>query len=139
MRGATGDAKTDQFAFCVSLFEALYGERPFRAADGGPIFEEILAGRVRRPARLGEAPSWLHAVVVRGLAVEPGARWPAIAELLAALDDGLRRRRRAVIAGVAAAAALGLGVLITARSVAPPAPGCLAARRAGDLGVAHVV
>ncbi len=36
LRGGAADARSDQFSFCVALFEALYGERPFA---GGSLEE----------------------------------------------------------------------------------------------------
>ena len=141
LRGATGDAKTDQFSFCVSLFEVLYGERPFRVrAAETTLFDEILGGKIIEPAERHAVPGWLHAIVVRGLAVEPDGRWPSLAELLSALEDGLARRRRVAIAGVAAVAALGIGALIASRTSAPAAgPGCMAIKRAGHAGLAITV
>jgi eukaryotic-like serine/threonine-protein kinase len=39
IRGRTVDARTDQFSFCVTLYEALFGERPFSGATVDELFE----------------------------------------------------------------------------------------------------
>ena len=104
LRQPSGPA-ADQFGFCVSLFEVLYGVRPFRAANGRAesLIDEIRAGRIATPAQTRGAPRWLHAVIVRGLAFEPAARWPSVGALVDAIERGLRRRLGArAIAGVAA-------------------------------------
>jgi len=100
-------APADQFAYCVTLWEALYGRRPFAA----PTFEAMaiaVAGHdIVAPPRPTEVPSWVHRVLVRGLAAEPAARWPSMRALLDALAaDPRPRRTRWIIASVA----VGVGV-----------------------------
>ncbi len=97
--GAEVDARADQFAFCVALFEALEGRRPFAAATPGERLAQIRSG----PPPPTHAPRWLRRVVLRGLAADPGARFESMDDIVKRLENGLTRRRRHVIAGVAAA------------------------------------
>src|SRR5262249_17912511 len=93
-------------SFCVTLYEALYGRRPFA---GETVAE--LARDVSRGARLDAGPPRsMVAILRRGLALDPEARFPSMVALLRALERVGRGRRRAlVIAGAALiAAALGL-------------------------------
>jgi tetratricopeptide (TPR) repeat protein len=88
------DARSDQFAFCVAVWEALAGRRPHEttAADRGTNLPE--------PPREIRVPSGIWRALQRGLAGRPEDRWPTMAALLDALDAALRRgRRRRWIAG----------------------------------------
>jgi len=115
-RGQAADARSDQFSFCVALFEALYGERPFPSDSLPQLMDAVLAGRMREPpARLRTArvPSFLRRLLMRGLAAEPAARFSSMGALLGELRaDPARRRRRLAAAGVVALTfvAVGAGV-----------------------------
>ncbi|MBP6838871.1 MAG: serine/threonine protein kinase [Kofleriaceae bacterium] len=97
-------ARADQFAFCVTLYEALHGTRPF----AGDSFEElrvaVLTGEQAPAPRNATVPAWLRRVLARGLATDPAARFPSMRELLAALDRDPARRHRRVLAAAALAA-----------------------------------
>ena len=85
-RGAPADPLVDQFGFCVALYEALYGQRPFAGNSVASIALNVLEGHVRSPPRGTAVPAWLRAVVVRGLAVAPQDRYPSMDALLAELQ-----------------------------------------------------
>jgi tetratricopeptide (TPR) repeat protein len=91
------DARTDQFAFGVTLYEALYRARPFdkrELAAGDP-------GLKPKPPPQSKVPARLHEVVTRAIAIDPAARFSSMDELLAALaiDPTAARRRAALVAG----------------------------------------
>jgi hypothetical protein len=86
--GATTDARSDQFAFCVAFWESLYGERPFRGATIAALMLAITRGTPMAPSDPRRAPSWLRRLLERGFSVDPAARWPSMAALLAALAAG---------------------------------------------------
>jgi len=97
----------DQFALCVSLWEGLYGERPFTGDTLDELVQHVLAGAPRRPSRERTVPRWLRRACERGLAVRPRDRFESIAALLGAIGRG-RARARAWI-GV-----LAVGMLLAA-------------------------
>jgi len=91
----TTDARADQFSFCVALWEALFGERPFPGESMTDIFVAVLDG-TRRPLPKGtRIPGWLRRTVDRGLSIEPDERWPTMDALVHELAAD-RTRRRAV-------------------------------------------
>ncbi len=108
--GKPADARSDQFSFCVSLYEALYGERPFTEATVGRRTLALMKGDVRPPPKGSRVPAKLRRVVLRGLSPDPDHRWPSMEVLLAQLR-GLAapppRRWLALSGGLA----LGLGLL----------------------------
>ncbi|MEZ4361436.1 MAG: protein kinase [Kofleriaceae bacterium] len=84
VRGEAALAATDQYAFCVSLGEAL----------------AALAKREQR-----RVPGWLQAITARGTTEDPAQRFASMSELLDALDRDPARRWRRGGAGVAILAA----------------------------------
>jgi tetratricopeptide (TPR) repeat protein len=95
LEGRDADARSDQFAFCVALYEALYGERPFAGDDLQSLARELAAGNVRPAPRGTRVPAHLREVLLRGLAKDPAVRFPAMEALLEALErDPARARRR---------------------------------------------
>jgi tetratricopeptide (TPR) repeat protein len=84
-KGGKVDERTDQYAFCVALAEALCGERPFA---GNTVAELHKAKHdLRFEPRVREIPPRLRAVLERGLAREPDARWASMTELLRAFEE----------------------------------------------------
>lgn len=79
-------ALSDQFAYCVTVYEAFVGKRPF--ADGMPAIVHREAPIL--PPR-GTMPSRVWSIVARGLSADPVDRHPSMTELL----RGLRPPRRA--------------------------------------------
>jgi tetratricopeptide (TPR) repeat protein/predicted Ser/Thr protein kinase len=126
------DARSDQFAFCVSVHEALYGKRPFAAADPQGLATAILTGTLTPPPVDARVPAWLRKIVLRGLAGDPADRWPSMDALLTALGrDRARTVRRWLLAG----AGLGLAALLAANIVQRQAQAAeLEAHRCDALG-----
>jgi tetratricopeptide (TPR) repeat protein len=110
-RGEGLDGRADQFAFCASLYLALWGLRPF--SGGGPqaLHLQAAQGQVRPPPREPRVPARLRQAVLRGLSAEREARFPDMEALLAVLADDprVRLRRAAAPAGLALLCALALG------------------------------
>lgn len=89
LAGRRAEARSDQFACCVTLYEALYGHRPFPGRTPAELAYHVMRGE-RRPRPTSSAvPDWLHGVVNRGLALVGATRWPSMASLADALDQGL--------------------------------------------------
>jgi serine/threonine protein kinase len=124
--GAAPDPRTDQFAFCVTAWQALTGERPFRGTTYEQLRRAIADGVDGVPAPLSRG---VRAVLARGLAVDPDLRWPDLDSLLAALERALRprgasRRQLAFAAfGVAAAIILFFRFGTPPSQPPPPPPG----------------
>ena len=116
--GAEVDARADQFAFCVALYEGLYGDRPFVADSYPTLVAAVKEGRVQDAPRGSKVPSWLRAIVLRGLRPQPAERHPSMEALLRALKrDPARTRRRAIaIAGGVALTAFAVSAQLGARS-----------------------
>ncbi|HZS37295.1 MAG TPA: serine/threonine-protein kinase, partial [Polyangia bacterium] len=98
LRGEASDAQSDQFSFCVALYEALYQQRPF-PSDADGYKQAALGGDALAP-RKSDVPRWLGDVILRGLRPRREERWPTMSALLVELErDPERTRRRATRVG----------------------------------------
>ena len=81
-------ARSDQFAFCVALFEGLYGHRPFDGETGLQLSKQKARGDLVEPGEGHDVPPRIHRAILRGLRPKPADRWPTMEDLLAILDVG---------------------------------------------------
>lgn len=89
-QGGEVDARTDQFGFCVSFYEALHGVRPFTGATRDALAEAVVSHRLQVPPDDRDVPDWLDDIVTRGLEPTPGDRYPSMSALLDDLDARAR-------------------------------------------------
>ncbi|HVY37033.1 MAG TPA: tetratricopeptide repeat protein [Polyangia bacterium] len=107
--GTPTDARTDQFSFCIALYEALYGERPFAGNTMFALTTAVVQGQVREAPANSKVPPWVRKVLLRGLRPQADDRYPSMQELIEALGKNPNaNRRRALVGTVAAVIPLGL-------------------------------
>jgi tRNA A-37 threonylcarbamoyl transferase component Bud32/tetratricopeptide (TPR) repeat protein len=109
---------SDQYSLCVSLYQSLYGELPFRGDDEAAMRAEIVAGRVRAAPRGAKVPRALRAIVLHGMACEPERRYESVRKLGAQLRWFLGRRRRRIRLALIAAGVAFLGGAVSVAAIA---------------------
>ncbi len=113
LTGERASARSDQFAFCVALHEALHGTRPFL----GRGVDELRAAHRGAPAvGAGRVPGWLDRIAARGLSYDPASRHASMDEVVRLLERGPSR------APAWSAAAAGVLVLAGAGWLLRPSP-----------------
>ncbi|NVB37575.1 serine/threonine protein kinase [Pseudenhygromyxa sp. WMMC2535] len=87
--GIPADARSDQFAFCVALFSALYARAPFSGATMPALMQAVLEGEPAHIPKPERVPTALHQAILRGLSKLPIERWPSLEPLLQHIEDAL--------------------------------------------------
>jgi tetratricopeptide (TPR) repeat protein len=98
--GQGADAYTDQFAFGVAMYEALYRVRPF---ERNALVEKRAIAPTVPPA--SKIPTWLRDIVLRAIAIDPAQRFRSMDDIIDALSrDPARGKKLAAIGAVLAIA-----------------------------------
>ncbi|HVH97505.1 MAG TPA: serine/threonine-protein kinase, partial [Enhygromyxa sp.] len=90
--GRRGDALSDQFSFCVALYEALFEVQPFQASTLEELSAAVQSGKLRPMPRRAEVAPHVREALLRGLSGKPSDRFPSMDALLEALLPTPTRR-----------------------------------------------
>ncbi|MBV1861679.1 MAG: serine/threonine-protein kinase, partial [Nannocystaceae bacterium] len=104
------DERSDQFAYCVVFYEALFGVRPFEADKLEALAQLKERGLSQWPTEPA-VPSWLAKAIRKGLSPRPAGRFATMDALLSAIDHGSgNKSRRGAMLGASLVASVGIGV-----------------------------
>jgi eukaryotic-like serine/threonine-protein kinase len=131
--GEAAGPGSDQFSFCVALYEALLGRLPFAGSDHAELALNVTNGRIREPPRHTRLPPRLRRVIWKGLAVDPSERHPSMIAMAAMLRHGPSRGKASwFAAGGVAVVAAGAWWMTRAEHAGPCSDGAAGLRDAWD-------
>ncbi|MGH1345659.1 MAG: protein kinase domain-containing protein [Nannocystales bacterium] len=104
------DARADQYSFCATLFEGLFGKRPYLALNAHARLATLALAKIAWPRNTRGVPKHILWALERGLSTDPSQRFESMTALVEALTATPRRRWPVV--------ALSLGLVGTAGLVA---------------------
>ncbi len=111
--GLPADARSDQFAFAVALFEGLHGQHPFDCSNLASLLTDAITGTVHEPPGASKVPPRLRRAVQRAMSVEPARRYPSMSELLVELGRDPAVQRRRIVAQAVALLAIVATLVLT--------------------------
>ncbi len=119
--GAATDAHSDQFSFCVALYEGLYKQRPYEGDTLAALAAAVTDGEIIPPPKSTEVPPAVWEIIKRGLSPNKGERFESmdtlLAELAHVLDPvavgGFARYRWPIITAAAVVLAIGVTAALT--------------------------
>jgi eukaryotic-like serine/threonine-protein kinase len=109
--GAAATAASDQYAFFVTLYEAIFGAHPWVDATVHELRRTKLEEAVVLPERPA-IPGWLRRALAIGLERDPARRHPSLASAIESIRRRLSRRRSGPFAIVASVVVVAVAAAI---------------------------
>lgn len=129
-RGQPVDARSDQFSFCVAMWEALNGEKPYGEGSRQKLLARMRHAELRR-FRNRDLPRRIAKTLARGLAYDPEDRFARMEELLEQLNPRGNSNERlwqglaiGALGGMVLGTLIGLGGAKARRTDPQPPPSC---------------
>ncbi|MCH9688846.1 MAG: serine/threonine-protein kinase [Deltaproteobacteria bacterium] len=110
LRGASFDDRSDQFSFCIALYEAVYGVRPAVSQTTEGRDSPSTRVWIAPPKYRSAVPLRLRRILLRGLEVDAERRWPSMSALLHQLERTVAPRQLHTLVVSAAIAVFGAGL-----------------------------
>lgn len=104
------DSRTDQFSFCVALYQALAGRRPFEAETYPELKALVTEGPVPTLPESVSVPSSLRSALAKGMSHKRADRHGSMDELLPLLELEPSRGHTLLFVGLIAAALIAVFV-----------------------------
>jgi tetratricopeptide (TPR) repeat protein len=105
--GASATVATDQYAFCMALYEALYDQKPFAGPSRERVWQQKWSVDIQPAPRDSTVPSELFDICVHGMRADPRDRFASMSAVVAALERTLQRKpARTYVAGIVIVGAL---------------------------------
>jgi hypothetical protein len=128
-RGENATVASDVYALGIVLFETLTGQRPFSGDGAAAVALARLTTPPPRPSSIrSSVPPSLDAIVLRAMALEPGARFASAAAMASTIEGYLAERPDA---GPAPSAGLAAGAAGAAAGIAASGAALAGAAHAG--------
>ncbi|WP_169787054.1 serine/threonine-protein kinase [Hyalangium minutum] len=114
LQGQPANVRSDVYAFCASLYEALYGRVPFPMDSMASVLRLLKEGQPPIPPADSQVPGWVARAVLQGLHPNPLQRPGSLEQVLRQLEDDpeVRRRNWLRMGGLTAAVALFAGLAV---------------------------
>jgi len=120
--GGDVDSRADQFGFAASVYEGLYGRRPFSGRTLPQLAMAVTTGEPEPPPTDRNVPPRIWRALRRALARAPDDRYADMNALLSALSLARRSSKGRWTAGIGVVAVAGLAATLTQVQDKTPPP-----------------
>lgn len=115
--------RSDIYAFCLALHDALYGKRAFQATSFLELATLKSASPPKDPEDARGVPAVVRSAIERGLRPSAEERWPSMDALLEELQQSLKPPARSALPWLLGLGGIAAGAVVLSQGGSPPCTG----------------